>query len=113
MLECQDTKIKTSDPIRFVGGGALSDVTCQILADITGRTIETVASPQNVGAVGAAAVMGVALGIIGSIEEIGDFIPAVKTFTPDKAKRNAYDKNFTVFKKLYRFNKSNYKALNA
>jgi xylulokinase len=113
MLECQDTKIKTSDPIRFVGGGALSDVTCQILADITGRTIETVASPQNVGAVGAAAVMGVALGIIGSIEEIGDFIPAVKTFAPDKAKRNAYDKNFKVFKRLYRFNKNNYKALNA
>ena len=45
-----------------MGGGALSDVTCQILADVTGCTIETVASPQNVGAVGAAAVMGVALG---------------------------------------------------
>ena len=61
MLECQDHKIKTSDTIRFVGGGALSAVTCQILADLTGRTIETVASPQNVGAVGAAAVTGVGL----------------------------------------------------
>lgn len=41
MLEVQEKKTKTSDPIRFVGGGALSPVTCQMLADITGRTIET------------------------------------------------------------------------
>jgi xylulokinase len=113
MLECQDRKIKTSDPIRFVGGGALSDVTCQILADITGRTIETVSSPQNVGAVGAAAVVGVALGIIGSIDAVGEFIPAVKTFVPDMAKKPAYDKNYKVFKRLYKSNKANFKILNA
>ena len=41
-LETQDKKIKTSDTVRFVGGGALSDVTCQILADVTGKTVETV-----------------------------------------------------------------------
>ncbi|MGE5495048.1 MAG: xylulokinase [Burkholderiales bacterium] len=113
MLECQDRKIKTSDPIRFVGGGALSDVTCQILADITGRTIETVSSPQNVGAVGAAAVVGVALGIIGGIDAVGEFIPAVKTFVPDTTKKPAYDRNYKVFKKLYKSNKANFKILNA
>ncbi|MBQ9299057.1 MAG: hypothetical protein IJ214_00955, partial [Clostridia bacterium] len=42
MLECEDKKVKTSDTIRFVGGGSLSEVTSQILADITGRKIETV-----------------------------------------------------------------------
>ena len=35
LLECIMKKVKTSDPIRFVGGGALSPVTCQMLADIT------------------------------------------------------------------------------
>ena len=113
MLECQDRKIKTSETIRFVGGGALSEVTCQILADITGRTIETVASPQNVGAVGAAVVMGVALGVIGSIGDARDLIPAVKTFRPDTVKKSAYDKNFAVFKRIYFTNKKHYKALNA
>ena len=54
-LETEEKKIKTSDTIRFVGGGALSDVTCQILADCIGRKVETVDSPQNVGAVGAVA----------------------------------------------------------
>ena len=50
MLECEARKVKTSDPIRFVGGGALSPVTCQMLADITGRTVETVRDTQSVGA---------------------------------------------------------------
>ena len=36
LLECEMKKVKTSDTIRFVGGGALSPVTCQMLADITG-----------------------------------------------------------------------------
>lgn len=54
MLEVQEKKTKTSEPIRFVGGGALSPVTCQMLADITGRTIETVENTKDVGAIGAA-----------------------------------------------------------
>ncbi len=37
MLEAQETKIRTSEIIRFVGGGALAPHTCQILADVTGR----------------------------------------------------------------------------
>ncbi len=112
LLECQDRKVHTSDTIRFVGGGALSVVTCQILADITGRTIETVASPQNVGAVGAAAIMGVGLGIIDSLDSIRDYIPAVGTYRPDPNKKHAYDKNFAVFKNLFKTNIKNFKALN-
>ena len=64
LLESEEAKVKTSDPIRFVGGGALSQVTCQMLADITGRTIETVNNTQEVGAVGTALV--VAAGIKGT-----------------------------------------------
>ena len=63
LLECEAKKVKTSDPIRFVGGGALSPVTCQMLADITGRTIETIDNTQSVGAIGAA--LTVAAGIKG------------------------------------------------
>lgn len=112
MLECQDRKCRTSDPIRFVGGGALSAVTCQILADVTDRRIETVASPQNVGSVGAAAVAGVGLGAIDCLERVRDFIPAVKTYVPDPGTKPAYDRNFVVFKKLYHANKTNLKLMN-
>ena len=38
------------EPIRFIGGGARSDVWCQIFADVLGRTIEQVADPVNANA---------------------------------------------------------------
>lgn len=112
MLEQQSKKIKTSDTIRFVGGGALSKVTCQILADVTGRTIETVNRPQDVGSVGAAAVIGIGLGVIKDIKDVKKFVPAVKTYKPNKANKAVYDKNFEVFKTLYKNNKDAFKALN-
>lgn len=111
MLECQDKKVKTSDPVRFVGGGAISPVTCQMLSDMTGRRIETVASPQNVGAVGAAAVAAVGLGIIDSLDDIRALIPVVGTFDPDPEAKRVYDRNFEVFKRLYRDNRNNYKDI--
>jgi xylulokinase len=113
MLECQDKKIKTSDTIRFVGGGALSPVTCQILADVTGRNVETVASPQNVGSVGAAAVMGVGLGLIDSLEKAGEFIPVTGVFAPNGDNKEAYDKNYAVFRKLWKANRDSFRILNA
>jgi len=112
MLSCQDRKIRTSDPIRFVGGGALSEVTSQILADILGRTIEVVANPQNVGAVGAAAVIGVGLGIIADFGNIRSFIPVIHTYVPNEKNKVEYDKYYDVFKQLYVCNKKNFLALN-
>ncbi len=113
MLEASDKKVKISDTIRFVGGGALDDFTCKLLADITGRTVETVKSPQNVGAVGAAACAGVGLGLIPSFEKVKDFIPARKSFAPNlKLKAEVYDKQFEVFKNLYKSNKQNFHMLN-
>ena len=112
MLECQAGKTATSDPIRFVGGGALSPVTAQILADVTGRTVQTTASPQNAGSVGAAAVMAVGLGLVPDLDAVGTLIPPERTFVPDPAVKAAYDKNYAVFRKLYGANKAQFRALN-
>ena len=111
MMESQDKKLKTSDPIRFVGGGARSPIIAQMLADITGRRIETVESPQNVGSVGAAAVMAVGMGIIPSLESVQDFIPVAHTYEPHTENRAAYDRCYAVFRKLYSSNRKNYRAL--
>ncbi len=112
MLECQDKKVRTSETIRFSGGGALSDVTAQMLADITGRTIEVVAQPQNVGSVGAAAVTAVGLGVMRRIEDAASFIPAEKTFTPQSQTRAAYQRNYEVFRKLHGANAKLLRELN-
>ena len=112
MLEAEAKKVPTSDPIRFVGGGALSPVTAQMLADITGRRIETVDSPQNVGSVGAAAVMAVGLGLVPDLDAVGALIPAAAVFQPNGAHRAVYDKNYSVFKRLYAANRAQFRALN-
>lgn len=113
MLEAESRKIKTSDTVRFVGGGALSEVTCKILADVTGKTVETVNRPQDIGAVGAAAMVGIGLGLIDNIGKVKDYVPAVKTFKPDLSLKPIYDKNFEVFKSLYTNNKKSFKIMNS
>jgi xylulokinase len=112
MLEAEAKKVPTSDPVRFVGGGALSPVTAQMLADITGRRIETVDSPQNVGSVGAAAVMAVGLGLVPDLDAVGALIPAAAVYQPNGAHRAVYDKSYAVFKKLYAANRAQFRALN-
>lgn len=112
MLECQTKRVPTSPVIRFAGGGALSPVTGQILADVTGRTVEVAASPQNAGAVGAAAVMGVGLGIIPSLDEVGSFLPVERTYRPNAANRAVYDRSYAVFRRLHAANKDLFRRLN-
>lgn len=112
MLECQDKKIKTSQTIRFVGGGALSGVTCQILADITGRVIETVEDAKDAGAVGAAMLVAVGNGSLPDMSAIKDFIPVKNQYLPNKDNKKIYDKNYKVFKRLYKTNKKNFSIMN-
>lgn len=112
MLEAQQKKVKTSPVIRFVGGGALAPLTCQILADVLGRTVETVNDPQNVGAVGAALVAAVGLGAYASLSQAKALVPASCRYEPDLKNKAVYDNGFAVFKSLYLANKKSFSALN-
>ncbi len=111
-LETEEKKVKTSQNLRFVGGGALSDLTCQILADVTGRTVETVDTPQNVGAMGAAVLVAVGMGECKSIEDAKKLIPVTKTFKPNAKTKEVYDRQYEVYKNLYKSNKKNFAVLN-
>lgn len=110
MLEAQEKKAQTSACIRFVGGGALSPVTCQILSDILDRRIETVAHPQNVGAVGAAVTAAVGLGLIGCVCDAERLIGADREYIPQPANRRLYDMGFAAYKNLYRDNRRSFAA---
>jgi len=111
-LEAQQKKVKTSDIIRFVGGGALAPVTCQTISDILGQEIETVESPQNVGAMGAAVLIAVGLGILDNITDANKLIKANAVYYPNPANRLVHDKNYRVFKLLYRNNKKVFREMN-
>lgn len=117
MLERQEEKkkvkaLKTTNTVRFCGGGALGETTCQILADILQREVVVVNSPQNIGAVGAAACIAVGMGIIPSIFDVKKLIPVKTTYKPNPANKAVYDKNFKVFQNLYKCNKKNFEILN-
>jgi xylulokinase len=93
------------DPIRMIGGGAVSDLWCQIHADIMDRTIERVHQPLHAGIRGAALVAGIALGLVRP-DEVRTLVHVDTTFTPDPANRLVYDRLAAEFSKLYRGQKA-------
>ena len=112
-LETQEKKVKTAPRLRFVGGGALSPVTCQILADITGKPVDTVANPQDVGAVGAALVIAAGLGEIPSLAKASSLVPVTASYEPNPEHKDRYDQMFATFKDIYPANKKIFTQLEA
>jgi xylulokinase len=99
------------DHIRAVGGGAQSDLWCQIHADVLDRTIEQVADPNLAGMRGAALVAALALGSV-SPGEIRELVPASATFSPRPDAVAAYDRLFAEFPGLYRTQRKMFARLN-
>ncbi|MCG8563500.1 MAG: FGGY-family carbohydrate kinase [Desulfobacterales bacterium] len=112
MLEAMEKRIGAQDSIRLVGGGAKSDVFCQIMADITQHTIEVPRDPQNAGAAGAALICGLGLGQVSTPAAAKEMVHIEKTFVPDPETTKVYDPMFEVFQKLYAKNRKLFHRLN-
>lgn len=100
-----------ADPINMVGGGANSDLWCQIQADVLNRTIRQVTDPVRVNVRGAAFMAGVGLGYI-KYEDVPGFIEFKNTYQPNEKNRALYDERFEVFLQIYKKNKDIYRRLN-
>jgi xylulokinase len=96
MLESQAQKCKISDTIRFAGGLARLNILGQILADITGHTIETVKHPQYVGALGAAAIAAIGLGKL-KFEDIHNYIEITNKYEPNPETHEIYNKFYKKY----------------
>ncbi|MDZ7333660.1 MAG: FGGY-family carbohydrate kinase [candidate division KSB1 bacterium] len=101
------------DQLNMIGGGAKSNIWCQIMADITNRKINRVKDPQQAGAKGMALLASMTLGYIPSYQDIKKYIKIDRVFTPDPANRSLYDRLFREFKNIYKQNKRWYKRMNA
>ena len=87
--------------VNIGGGGAGSDVWCQIRADALGRTLRRAASPE-IAATGAAMLAGVSAGIMPSIATaVRDLVQFDRTFEPNHALRSYYDDKFGKYRELY------------
>jgi len=98
--------------IAAVGGGAQSDVWCQIMADVTGQPIRQAANPIQSNAIGAAFIAGVGTGAL----QFSD-LPALqrerRVYEPNAALKGLYDSKFTLFKEFHRKLAPIYRRLNA
>ena len=83
-----------------------------MLADITGRKIETVANTQETGAVGAALTVAAGIQGVDVMEMARMLIKPVQSYLPDGNHHTIYERNYQVFKKLYRANAEGFHTLN-
>ncbi|QXC60936.1 FGGY-family carbohydrate kinase [Aquihabitans sp. G128] len=99
------------DGLNFIGGGARSDLWCQVHADVCDRTIRRVAEPQHANARGAAFVAWLALGRQ-TLDELNRAVTIEREFTPDPTARAAYAPLYKEFLKLYKAHKPIHARLN-
>ena len=97
--------------INIVGGGAQSDIWCQIFADVMNVEIRQVADPVYANARGAAWIGAVGLNEI-SFSDIPGLVSFKKIYMPDPLNRTLYTEKFNVFKLIYRHMKGIHKRLN-
>ncbi|MBI5934849.1 MAG: FGGY-family carbohydrate kinase [Chloroflexi bacterium] len=100
------------DTINIVGGGAQSDIWCQIFADVLNVEIKQASDPIYANARGAAWIAAVGLGEI-SFADLPNLIEIKKTYTPTHNNRALYDERFGVFVQIYKQMKSVYQRLNS
>ena len=98
------------DPLNIIGGGARSDVWCQIFADVLDRTIRQVQDPLQANARGAAFIAAVALGEI-TFDQVPDLVSFARTYEPNPEHRRVYDGLFAELEKIYRGNRAIHRRL--
>ena len=97
--------------IHIVGGGAQSDIWCQIFADALNVEIKQVAGPVYANACGAAWIGAVGLGEIG-FNDIPGLVQFKRLYEPQQANTSIYDERFAIFTRIYRQMKGIYHQLN-
>ncbi|HQY94638.1 FGGY-family carbohydrate kinase, partial [Caldilinea sp.] len=97
--------------VRLVGGGARSDLWCQIHADVLQRPVLQVADPLHVNTRGAAFLAMVGLGYL-RLEEIAGHTPVARVYAPQPALASLYDELFAEFVAIYRKTHGIYRRLN-
>lgn len=85
--------------ITAVGGGAQSDVWCQILADVTGQPIRQVDNPIQTNVIGTTFIAAVGIGAL-TITDLGHLRRAHAIYEPSSALRRQYSDQFETFKEV-------------
>lgn len=101
MLDCfANIPIEISE-IAVSGGGAKSELWCQIFADTTGKKIRTFQASE-LGALGAAMSAGIGIGIYENIRDaVKKMVRPNKEYYPDSENHRKYQQSYELYKSLY------------
>ncbi|MGQ4873571.1 MAG: xylulokinase [Promethearchaeia archaeon] len=99
------------NPINLIGGGAKSNIWCQIYADVLNRTIRQVKDPIQANVRGAAFIASVGLGLM-NFNDIPKYIKYNNIYKPNPENRKIYDELFDEFINIYKNNRNMYRRLN-
>jgi xylulokinase len=92
---------KPLNEVTLVGGGASSDVWCQIFADILNIPVRQTLSPIQANAIGAALIGYIGIGAL-SFEDIPTLALTRRIYTPNPETRRVYDELFERFQFAYK-----------
>ena len=86
--------------LRILGGGAVSDLWCQVHADILERRIERVADPAFANLRGAALFAAISLGKL-SLDDVRGLVSVDQVFDPSPDARRIYRPMYREYRRLY------------
>lgn len=99
------------DEIHMVGGGAQSDVWCQIFADVMGVCIRQVEDPVYANARGASWIGAVGIKEI-EFSDIPHLVKIKQDYQPNQLNQEIYDQRFQQFQSIYHQMKDIYRGMN-
>ena len=102
---------RSFDRFTFFGGGAQSDLWCQIMADVMGTPVHQLEHGNHTVSIGAALLAFERLGVIG-FDEIAAAVRTRRVFEPDPEHSDTYDLLAAQLTRAFARNKSIFRALN-
>ena len=87
--------------MQAIGGGSVSPLWTQIIADVTGRRLNVVEHPLEAGAMGAALAVAVGLGVYPDMDAVDDLIKVKRAVEPQEANHAVYERMYGTFRQFY------------
>jgi xylulokinase len=98
--------------LRVIGGGARGAPWMQIIADVTGRRVETIANPQEAGAVGTALTAAIGLGLYPDFQALKKVVRVEREFEPQACNAEIYNFLYRTYRRIYSSLRDLYREVN-
>jgi xylulokinase len=89
------------DAMQAIGGGSVSPLWTQIIADITERPLNVVEHPLEAGAMGAALTVAVGLGLYPDMDAVDELIKVKHVVEPQEANEAVYERMYRTYRQAY------------